>query len=130
MRFILEMDLGLLQLAKALDVAALVGVDQNVGDRGVLQQRLDRSIAGHFGDDLVGENVEFFLIEGQAFAANVVGDIGSNLLRQFVWRHFFQRRQIEFIDDAFVQLEFFIEQSRPARDQIGIEIVLARRWRL
>jgi len=78
------MDLGLLQLAEALDLAALVRVDENVGDRRVLQQRFDRSIAGHLGDDLVGENVEFLLIEGQAFAANVVGDLGSNLLRQFV----------------------------------------------
>src|SRR5271163_1964680 len=80
----LKLDLGLLQLAEALNIAALVRVNENVGDRGVLQQRFDRSIAGHLGGDLVGENVEFLLIEGQAFAANVVGDIGSNLLRQFV----------------------------------------------
>ena len=83
-RFVLEMDLGLLQLPEALDEAALVGVDENVGDGRVLQQRLDRTIARHLGDDLIRENVELFLIERQAFAANVVADISSNLLCKFV----------------------------------------------
>ena len=127
-RFILEMDLGLLQLPEALDVAALVRVDENVGDRRVLQQRLERTIAGHLGDDLVRESVELFLIERQAFAANVVADISSNLLCKFV-RQLLQRRQIEFVDDALVQLQLFVEQPRPARDQIGVDVVRARRWR-
>ena len=129
-RLVLEMDLGLLQLAEALNVATLVGVDQDVGNGGVLQQRFDWTIAGHLGDDLVRKNVELLLIEGHTFAADVVGDIGSNLLRQFVGRHLFQRRQIELIDDTFVQLELFVEQTRPAGDQIGVEIVRTRRRRL
>ena len=130
MRFILEMDLGLLQLPEALDVAAPVGVDQNVGDCRVLQERLERTVARHLGNDLVRENVELFLIERQAFAANVIADISSNLLRKFVGRHLFERRQIELVDDALVQLELFVQQTRPARDQIGVEIVRARRRRL
>ena len=107
-RFILEMDLGLLQLPEALDVAALMRVDENVGDRRVLQQRFERAIARHLGDDLIRENVELFLIERQAFAANVVADISSNLLCKFV-RQLLQRRQIEFVDDALVQLQLFVQ---------------------
>ena len=42
---------------------------------------------------------------------------------KFVRRQLFQRRQIEFIDNALVQLELFVEQPRPARDQVVIEIV-------
>ena len=53
MRLVLEMDLRFLELAKALDVAPLVRIDQNVGDGRILQQRLDRAVAGHFGEDLV-----------------------------------------------------------------------------
>ena len=128
-RFVLEMDLGLLQLPEALDEAALMRVDENVGDRRVLQQGLERTIARHLGDDLIRENVELLLIERQAFAANVVADIGSHLLRQFVRRHLFQRRQIELVDDALVQLELLVEQSRPARDQIGVDVVRPRRRR-
>ena len=120
------MDLGLLQLSEALDETALVRVDENVGDSRILQQRLKRAIAGHLGDDLIGEKIELFLIERQTFAAHVIADIGSNLFRQFVRSHLFQRRQIELVDDALVQLELFVEQARPTRNQIGIEIVRTR----
>ncbi len=126
-RFILEMDLGLLQLPEAFDVAALVRVDENVGDRRVLQQRLKRAIARHLGDDLVRERVELFLIEREALAANVVADISANLLCEFVGQ-LLERRQIEFVDDALVQLELLVEQPRPTRDQIGVDVVRARRW--
>ena len=129
MRFVLEMDLGLLQLPEALDEAAPMGVDENVGDGRILQQRLERPIAGHLGDDLVRESVELLLIERQAFAANVVADISANLLCKFVRRHLLERRQIELVDDALVQLELFVEQPRPARDQIGVDVVRPRRWR-
>ncbi len=38
--------------------------------------------------------------------------------------------EIEFVDDALVQLQLFVEKPRTARDQIRIEVLRARRWRL
>ncbi len=93
MRFVLEMDLRLLELAEALDVAALVRIDQNVGDGRILEQRFDRTVAGHLGEDLVRENVELFLIERQILAAHIVADIGANLPCQFVGRQLLERRR-------------------------------------
>src|SRR3984957_19348744 len=58
----------------------------------------------------------------------MVADVSSNLFCEFV-RQLLQRRQIEFVDDALVQLELFVQQPRTARDQIGIDVVGARRWR-
>src|SRR5262249_46299913 len=46
MGLILEMDLGFVKFAEALDETKLVSVDQNVGDGWVFQQRLDRAKAG------------------------------------------------------------------------------------
>src|SRR5580704_6889912 len=58
----------------------------------------------------------------------MVADVSSNLFCEFV-RQLLQRCQIEFVDDALVQLQLFVQQPRPARDQIGIDVVRARRWR-
>ena len=77
---------------------------------GILQQRLDRPVAGHLVDDLVGEEVELLLIERQALAARVVSDIGAHLPRQFVRRQFVERREIELVDDLFVQLELDLDE--------------------
>jgi hypothetical protein len=86
-----------------------MGVDENVGDRRILEQRFERTIARHLGDDLIRENIELFLIERQTFAANVVADKSVNLLCKFVGRHLFQHRQIELVDNALVQLQLFVQ---------------------
>ena len=121
MRFVLEADVGALQFAKPLNKAKGVRVDQDIADRRILEQGLDRAKTGHFSDHLVGEDVEFLLVERDAFGANIIVDIGLYLPMQFLWRKFFQQRKVEFVDDKAMQLELLVEQSWPARDQVAIE---------
>ena len=123
MGFVLEMDLGLVELAEALDEAQLVGIDEDVGDGRVLEQRLDRTIAGHLVDDLFGEQLELALIERNLLGAHVVGHIGGDLLDQLRPRQLLEHGQIEFIDDAVVQLELLFEQRRTPLNQILVEAV-------
>ena len=130
MRFVAEIDLRLLEPAGPFDEAALVRVDQDVRDRRILQQRLDRSVAGHFVDDFVGEEVELLLIERQTFAARVVPDIDADLPGQFVRRQFVERREVELVDDLLVQLELDLDEIGTARNQFGIDVFRPRLRRL
>ena len=109
MRFVLEMDLRLLELAKPLDKASLVSVDQNVANRRVFQQWLDGSVAPHFIDNLVREDIEFFLIERQTAVAGVIAHISPDLPGELIRRQFIERRQIEFVDNQRVKLQPFFE---------------------
>ena len=104
MSLVLEMNLGVLEFTKALDVDPLVRVDQNVGDGRILQERLDRTVAGHFSEDLIRENVELSLIEGEVLVTRVIADIRSYLLGELFGRKLFKSGEVEFVDDAFVQL--------------------------
>ncbi len=54
-----EGDGGQFEQALALDVDLLVGVDQNVGDAGILQQRLERPEAEDFVQDFVADLLLF-----------------------------------------------------------------------
>src|SRR3954454_24327987 len=99
MLLVLEVDLGLLELSKALDEAFLVGVDQNVGDGRVFQQRLDWPKAGHFIDDLIPEGLQLTLIKRNVFAPNIVSDIVADDADELLARHLLQIREVELIDD-------------------------------
>ena len=59
MRLVLEGDMHLLELAVPLDEAVVVTVDQNVVDRRVFQQRLERPEADHFIDDVADELIHW-----------------------------------------------------------------------
>src|SRR3954447_25394878 len=120
MGLVFEMYLGLLQFAEALDEAELMGVDQDISDCWILQQRLDRTIAGHLVDDLVGKYFKFALIERNLFSADVSRHICGNLLDQlFPWQ-LFQHSKIELVDDARMQLELFVQKGRAPCDQICV----------
>src|SRR5437899_91925 len=121
MGFVLEMNLGLLQLAEALDEAKSMRVDQDVGDSRVLQQRLDRAITGHFVDDLCRKDLELTLIERNLLSANVSRHIGRHLFDQLFARQLLQHRKIELVDDPSVQLELLVEQRRALLDQILVD---------
>src|SRR5439155_1611620 len=132
--FVLETNLGLLQLAEALDKAEPMRVDENISDCWIPQQRLDRAVAGHLVDDLLGKYLKLALIERNLLGADVSRHIGSYLLDQLLARQLLQHRQIELVDDSRMQLELLVEQSRALRDQILVDslclavVVLSDRW--
>src|SRR5882724_361143 len=121
MGFVFEMYLGLVQFAEALNEAELVRVDQDISDCWILQQRLDRTIAGHLIDDLVGKYFKFALIERNLFSADVSPHIGGNLLDQLLPWELFQQGKIELVDDPRMQLELLVQKGGTARDQIHVD---------
>src|SRR5262249_15024552 len=126
-RLILEMHLGRLQLSKSLDKTHLVGIDQNVGDGRVLEQRFDRAVPGHLIHNLVREQFELALIEGNSLGLYVVRHIATNLPLQLLWRQLLQYAEVELVDDLLMQPQFFIEQRRTLRKQLAVRLVCARR---
>src|SRR5258705_10641917 len=121
MGFVFEMHLGLVQFAETLNEAELVGVDQDISDCWILQQRLDRNITSHLIDDLVGEYFKFALIERNLLSADVSRHIGGNLLDQLLPWQLFQQGKIELVDDPRMQLELLVQKGGTPRDQIHVD---------
>ena len=119
MRFVLEMDLRLFELAEALHEAFFVGVDQDVVDGRILEQRLDRPESYHLVDDFFREcRCSLWLRDSRSF--QIFAHIGTNLMDQVLARQLLQGGEIELIDDPRVQLELLVESRRPLRNQFVI----------
>ena len=110
MQFILEAAGDRLKHAPALNVNILVSVDQNIADRSVLEQRLERTEAGHFVDDFGDEVVQFLLIEREALIDDVLADQLLHVLAHLVLGKLFQRGQIELFQQAAMQPHFGVKQ--------------------
>src|SRR6266568_2298050 len=78
-----ENDVGLVKLAKTLDIDVRAVVDQNVGNIGIGQQRLDGSQAEGFMLHLHDEPLDFLLVQRHAFlgdqALDDITDFGGKL---------------------------------------------------
>src|SRR5580704_20580 len=123
MCFVPEPDVSALHFSEPLNKAELVGVDQDVANRRVLEQGLDRTESDHFGDHFVAEDGKLFLVERDTLRADIIGDIRVHLSMQLLWRKFLQQSEVELVDDAAMQLEFLVQQCRPPRDQVAIESI-------
>ena len=55
MRFVFEANIDALELAEALYETKFVRIDQDIIDRRIFEQRLDRAKADHFGENLGGK---------------------------------------------------------------------------
>ncbi|MNJ33823.1 hypothetical protein D3C77_285130 [compost metagenome] len=96
---------GLLQHAGPLDKHPVRAVDQNLGDAGVAQQHLQRTEAGQFIDNLLGQALHLVARQGQVQAGNVVTHLLDHELRQGRPRAFQQIAPavLDGIDDEPVQ---------------------------
>ena len=75
MAFVVEGDGGFFKDAAALDVDVFVGVDEDVGDGLVFEQRFERAEAKDLVDDFLGELVALGAAEGNAlFAEELLDD--------------------------------------------------------
>src|SRR5262245_21999537 len=123
MRFVLEVDDRLFEFPEPLHEAFLVGIDQDIVDGGVLEQCLDRAEPRHLVDDFFGERKQLSLIESQPLGPCIFANIVTHLACQIFTRELFERNEIELIDDAFVQLNFFIEQRWALFEQLMIVVI-------
>src|SRR5262249_15368615 len=63
----------------------------------------------------------------EALRPDVFADIGTNLADQVLARKLFQRDEIELVNDPLVQLELLVEQGRPLRNQLAIDVLFFNR---
>jgi hypothetical protein len=105
-----ERHVGQLEQTLALDVNLFVRVDQNVGDRGVLQQRFERSQAEHFVQHFIAD----LLLLKRAQQRGLGIDQRDQRLPDFAAHALVvdgrQRLQIDLVDQLAVQgeLQFLV----------------------
>jgi len=87
-----------------------MAVDQNVGDGGVLKQRLERPQPRHLVEDLGDEVVELLLIECQALDENVLRDQLGDVDADLVLGQPLHRLQVDLLDQPAMQPHLGVEQ--------------------
>ncbi len=110
MRLVLEQRRHRLEHAAALDEDVLVAVDQDVGDRRVLEQGLERAETRHLVHDLGDEEVELPGVEGEALGDDPLRDDAVDLAAQLVGRQLLERGEVELLDQAPVQAHLGVEE--------------------
>ena len=124
MRLILEMNGGLLQFSETLDETLFVRIDEDVVDRRILQKGFDRAEADHLVDNFLCKCLGFLLIERQPLGADIIIQVGAHFPYKVLAWKLFKRGEIEFIDDAGVELELLVQQRRALCYQLVIELFL------
>ena len=110
MLLVLEAYRERLEHAGAFDIDAFVTVDQDVVDRRVLEQRLEWTQTGHFVENFGDEIAELLGIERKALDQHILRNQLLDVPADFVFRHFFQRRKVDFLDQTAMQTHFGVEQ--------------------
>ncbi len=128
-RLILEADRSRFQLPTTFDVDELMGVDQNVGDRWVLQDWFDRAQANQFIQDLVDEVTQLTRIERETLRHNIVRNHPVNLVPQLRSRDLLDVRQVKLVDQPTVQPHLRVDQFRGLQETAcaGRGVALGRR---
>ena len=110
MRLVLEPNAGGLEHAAPLDIDAFMAVDQDVVDGVILEQWLQRAEALHLVEDFRYEIVQFLGIERQPLGQDILRDHFLNVVADLLGRQFFQRRQIDFLDQTPMQPHLGVEK--------------------
>src|SRR5690242_19894671 len=103
MPLVLEADRCQLENAASLDKDPRVGVHQDVVDRRILQQRLERAEAGHLVDDVGDDPVLLLLIELHPLGAHHFLDQLPDLVAEFLDRELLDRREIDLVEQPLMQ---------------------------
>ena len=110
MRLVLEAHAGRLQNPLPLDIDAFVAVDQDVVDRLILEQGLERAEARHLVENFRDEIVELLGVERQPLDQDILRHELLNVIADFLLGELFQRRQIDLLDQPAVQAHLGVEQ--------------------
>src|SRR5262245_66637817 len=113
-----------LELPVALDVDPFVRVDQDVRDRRILEDRLDRAEYRELVDDLVDEIAYLLRVERNALGRDVLADEILDLMLQLGARNSLDVRQVELVDQAVVQSHLRFEELGGLQ-QAGLSRILA-----
>ena len=125
---VVEDDAARLQPPLALDVDQLGPVDQDVGDRRVAHQRLERAEAERLVEHLADQPLALAEVEQVgAVAGKLLGGL-ADLEAEFLLVHRADDRQVHAGDELLVQLPFEVEETilgrrrrRPRSIAFGLE---------
>ena len=109
MRVVFELDRRAVEFAAALHIDQLRRGDQDVGDGGILQQRLERSKAENFVQDLLDDPVLFHQAERCAFFGDESCDGGTHFGLKAVRRQRGHCLEIDSVEQFFMNREFELE---------------------
>ena len=100
MLFVLEPHRARLERAVALDEHLVVAVDQDVGDRGVLEQRLERPEAEQFVEHVADQLLALGMVERMLLLGQLFLDDVADLVLDLLARHGVERGQVDEIEQA------------------------------
>jgi hypothetical protein len=120
-RLVAEAYAGLLQNAAPLDENAAVCVDKNIGDRVVLEQRLDRPEPQHLVRRVDGQLIELTRVERDAGGPDKLANDRTNLVQYLVARSRLQNSEIEPVDQVSVQ--FHLEAEKRIVGDVVAQVV-------
>lgn len=106
MRVIVKSHIGELELAASLHINVLGGVDQNIGDGRVGQQRLERSESEHFVAYVPHQLAPLDLVDGDALLVDDHLDQARKFLLDLLARQALQLFQLDPIDDRLMDVLF------------------------
>ncbi len=105
---VFERRAGDFELAGALDVDAVKAVDEDVGDGGVLEQRLERAEAEDLVEDFAGEALALGEAEGNRLAVHRIANEDENFFAGGVAGGAAEFFEVEAIEDLAVQVGFYL----------------------
>ena len=112
------------ELSLALDVHVLRAVDENVGDRVVAEQRLDRAESGDLVDDLLDDLFALDLAERRRLGAQELDDGVADLLNENrLVLDRLERLEVQPLDEPAVQVDLELLDRAQSR---GLELVRER----
>ncbi len=110
MLLVLETHRQRLKHAVTLHVDAFVAVDQDIVDARILEQRLERTQAGHLVENFGNEIVEFLCIQRETLDQHILRNQLLHVPADFFFRHFVERGKIDLLDQPAMQAHFGVEQ--------------------
>ena len=105
-RIVFEGQAGEFELAGALHVDPVEAVDQDVGNGGVFEQRLERAEAEDFVENFAREPFALGKAEGHDFAVDRIADDDQHFIARRVARSLAQFFQVEAVEDLAMQVGF------------------------
>src|SRR5205085_4017957 len=107
--------------ASALDIDQGVGVDQDIGDRRILEQRLQWPQAEDLVDDVLDELVELLDLKEALFLRQQAANRNADLLAQDIARGLVEQAEIQQLQqplvDTDLQIGVFIDGRDLARQK-------------
>src|SRR5438105_12209335 len=120
MVLILEPGRARLEHAEALHKHVGVAVDEDVGDRGILEERLKRAKAQELVQYVADELFSLRVVKRVILLCEFFGDNVTNLILNLLTRHLLERLEINEVEKALMKLDLEVGVQVPFRERSGV----------